>query len=394
LWFPRKFRHLCSSGKIVSVSKLSINFSHFKHPTSSSFMDIQPYQSEAVGAVLDTASSDVGCKVRMGLQRWREQLTRVKQYLTTHQKAPSKHSKTPDLKALGSWIASQKTNYAKNVNVLSNPAIRQEWDNALADPVYGLYLKSKDNEQDWRCQLAKVKQYLATHQKSPSSKKAGTKTLSLWIFTQKINYSKNAQIMSNPDIRQEWENTLADPAYWSYLKPRDREQDWRDQLARVKQYFTVHQKAPSLRSQNPDTKTLANWIRRQKATSAKSARSNPNTRAEWESTLADPAYGSYLKPQDNQQNWLDQLDQQYPHQPAPSSISLDPDIPILGSLIGTPKQDHSENTQIVPNPTISQNTLVDPAYEPYLVHLKRKSDVDRTAEPCILCPKKAKLSIL
>jgi superfamily II DNA or RNA helicase len=329
-------------------------------------------------------------------QGWRDQLVLVKQYLTTHQQAPSSKSKNPDTKSLGYWIANQKTNYAKNSQIMSNPATRQEWENTLADPVYGSYLKS--NEQVWRDQLALVKQYLTTHQQAPSTISKNTKTLALWIGTQKQQYTKNTQIMSNPAIRQEWESTLADPAYGSYLKHTDNEQGWRNQLALVKQYLTTHQQAPSYTSKNPDTKSLASWIVAQKQKYDKNAQimSNPAIRQEWESTLADPIYGSYLKP--NEQAWRDQLSlvKQYltTHRQAPSQHSKDPGTKTLGHWISNQKTNYAKSAQIMSNPTIRQeweSTLADPAYGSYLMKHKRKPSLTDPTEKPPSPPKKVKL---
>jgi superfamily II DNA or RNA helicase len=344
----------------------------------------------------------ISCEVSLGLERWREKLALVKQYLTTHKQAPSKKSKNPDTKPLGFWICNQKKNYTKNAQIMSNPAIRQEWENTLADPAYGPYLKPQDNEQDWRDQLALVKQYLTIHKKAPSqhSKNPDTKTLGSWICTQKKKYTKNAQkkkytknaqkkkytknaqkkkytknaqIMSNPAIRQEWENTLADPAYGPYLKPQDNEQDWRDQLALVKQYLTIHKKAPSSGSKNPDTKTLGNWITLQKTNYAKNSQimSHSAIRQEWESILVDPAYGSYL--QTNEQDWRNNLAlvKKYltTYQQAPSNSSKNPETKSFAQWIGTQKGNYAKNARIMSNPGIRQeweNTLADPAYEPFL----------------------------
>ncbi len=317
----------------------------------------------------------ISCEVSLGLERWREKLALVKQHLTTHQQSPSQHSKNTDTKALGKWIANQKNTYAKNASMMSNPVIRQGWEDALADPAYGSYLKHKDYEQDWRDQLDKIKQYLTTHKQSPSthSKNPDTKALGNWICTQKSNYAKNAHIMSNPVIRQEWENTVADPAYESYLK--NNEHVWRDQLALVKQYLTTHQQAPIISSKNPDTKALAAWIGTQKKQYTKKAfiMSNPAIRKEWENTLAEPAYGSYLKHKDNQQDWLDQLDlvKEYftTHQQAPSQTSKHPDTKILGNWISNQKTNYAKNSHIMSHSAIRQeweSTVADPAYRPYL----------------------------
>ncbi len=347
-----------------------------------------------------------GSYLQTNEQVWHDQLTLVKQYLTTHQQSPSQTSKTPDTKTLGKWIGKQKQNYTRNAYIMSNPAIRQEWENTLEDPAYMSFLKTRDNEQDWCNQLERVRKYLTTHRQASShhSKNPDTKALAYWISNQQTNVEKNAQIMSNPAIRQEWESTLEDPAYMSFLKTRDNEQDWCDQLSLVKEYLTTHQQAHSQRSKNTDTKTLGKWISHQKQNYTTNAgiMSNPAIRQAWENALADPAYGSYLKPMDNEQVWRDQLDlvKQYltTHQQSPSRTSKNPDTKALGSWIGSQKKNYAKNAQIISNPAIRQeweSTLANHAYGPYLVHPKIKSAlsapiVDPATEPPSP-PKKTKL---
>lgn len=159
----------------------------------------------------------------------------------------------------------------------------------LVDPAYGSYLKPRDNEQDWRDQLALVKQYLTTHQQSPSrtSKNPDTKALGSWIGNQKENYAKKSNILSNPVIRQEWESTLADPLYGHYLVKHKRKLDSSDPTAKPrnispKKVKLVHppkayadlteeerrricerhlrQKASGYQTTNPDTKDQINSV--------------------------------------------------------------------------------------------------------------------------------------
>jgi hypothetical protein len=54
-----------------------------------------------------------------------------------------------------------------------------------------------------------------TEKKSPNKRNKDSKTLGNWIGTQKKNYLKNKEIMTNSEIRKEWEETLV--KYKKYL---------------------------------------------------------------------------------------------------------------------------------------------------------------------------------
>ena len=74
----------------------------------------------------------------------------------------------------------------------------------------------------------------------------------------KQNYTNNISIMTNPEIRKEWEETVN--KYKEYLS--NREELWRLNLKKVIDYMDTEKKSPNKR--NKDSKTLGNWIGTQK----------------------------------------------------------------------------------------------------------------------------------
>jgi len=74
---------------------------------------------------------------------WRKRLVEVKAYIDQHQKAPAQSDKSLSVAKLGNWIQSQKRNYAEQINVMKNDAIRAEWATTIDDARYGQYLKGK-----------------------------------------------------------------------------------------------------------------------------------------------------------------------------------------------------------------------------------------------------------
>jgi superfamily II DNA or RNA helicase len=137
------------------------------------------------------------------------------EYMDQYNKSPSANDKNPEIKKLGSWIGHQKSNYSKNVHSMKNPDIRAEWEATMEK--YAMYLVS-DRYEAWRSSNRNACEYMDKHKKRPSEedKNPEIKKIGLWVTHQKINYTKNVYIMSNPDIRNEWEATLE--KYAEYLK--------------------------------------------------------------------------------------------------------------------------------------------------------------------------------
>jgi hypothetical protein len=66
------------------------------------------------------------------------------------------------------------------------------------------------NDEIWYDTLKKVKSYIETNDKLPSShdKNKDIKQLGSWISNQKKNYSKQEQIMKEENIRNIWEDFI------------------------------------------------------------------------------------------------------------------------------------------------------------------------------------------
>ena len=112
-----------------------------------------------------------------------------------------------DIKKLGNWVTSQKSNYTENKQIMCNPEIRKEWEDTIDK--YKEYLVI-DNEEQWRLNLKKLVDYMEKEKKSPktSNKNPDIKKLSYWISTNKKNYLKKQCIMTNPEIRKKWKETV------------------------------------------------------------------------------------------------------------------------------------------------------------------------------------------
>jgi hypothetical protein len=142
-------------------------------------------------------------------EKWIQTLDKVKEYINTHNKLPSSTDKNKEIKVLGIWICHQKANYPDK-EIMKNEDIRKLWEEFIKE--YEEYFLS--NEEIWKHKLDKVKEYINTFNKLPSStdKNKEIKVLGSWIGTQKAKYP-DKQIMKNEDIRKQWEEFIKE-----YLK--------------------------------------------------------------------------------------------------------------------------------------------------------------------------------
>ena len=86
---------------------------------------------------------------------------------------------------------------------MSNENIRKKWEEFKEE--YGEYILS--GEDLWRFNLEKVKKRINDKKKKPNrnSKDPEEKKEAYWIEKQNYQYKNKLQIMSNENIRKEWE---------------------------------------------------------------------------------------------------------------------------------------------------------------------------------------------
>ena len=148
---------------------------------------------------------------------WYKILDKVSSFIDTHHKRPSHGSKNPDEKVLGSWISIQLKNYKKNK---MDQKRKTAWEVFVSK--YCDYFKS--NEEQWYETLKKVKSFIDTQKKRPSSTNKNTeeKALCQWVSDQIKNYKKKRYIMKDENIKTVWEEFVNDPKYFKYFKKRSK----------------------------------------------------------------------------------------------------------------------------------------------------------------------------
>ena len=163
--------------------------------------------------------------------------------------------------------------------------------------------------EQWCLTLQQVCKYMDDNKKAPSThdKNSEIKKLGRWVSNKKTSYAKKTQIMSNPEIRSKWEETLE--KYKEYLCI-DFVEQWHLTHQEVCEYMDDedNNKAPSQCDEKPEIKKLGIWVSRQKQNYANNRyiMKNPEIRTEWEATLEK--YKEYLK----QEIILIQSDEQKP----------------------------------------------------------------------------------
>jgi hypothetical protein len=286
--------------------------------------------------------------IESGEEAWRITHQNVCDYMDKNEKSPSTNDSNPDIKKLGAWVSNQKKNYKKNLDIMKNLIIRNKWEATLEK--YAEYLES--GEETWRTTHQNLCDYMDKHNKCPSrsDKDPEIKKLGSWVHTQKKNYKKNIQIMTNPVIRNEWESTLE--KYAEYLETG--EESWRSTHQNACEYMDKHEKAPSSHDKDPKIKKIGQWVSDQKKNYKKTIKSmaNPVIRNEWEATMEK--YAEYFM--DSEEVWhsthkivCDYMDK---YKKLPSAYDKDPTIKKLGTWVSNQKQNYKKNIKSMANPDI------------------------------------------
>ena len=108
------------------------------------------------------------------------------------------NGKTPQKTPLAMWINTQKQNYKKQEQIMSNPEIRKSWEEMLEK-----YPCLLDLVVQWYLKRDELSAYIDANGRVPQKTPLGQ-----WLQHQKRNYKKQEYIMSDPEIRKSWEETI------------------------------------------------------------------------------------------------------------------------------------------------------------------------------------------
>jgi len=137
-------------------------------------------------------------------QKWIHKLDKVKKFMKEKNNSPSRYSKDEYEKDLGTWVATQKENFKKNIKMFSHENIVNFWNNFQEE--YKDYLLN--NSENWYFRLNQLKTYIDKNKCRPSchSKDKDIKSLGIFIMTQNKNYKDKTQIMSDKTVYDIWTN--------------------------------------------------------------------------------------------------------------------------------------------------------------------------------------------
>ena len=269
-------------------------------------------------------------------EEWIVKLNEIKNYINLHGYKPSSTDKN------GRWLFKQKKLYGKKLGIFKKyKKIILEWEKFVNE--YKKYFKS--NEEVWMEKLEQVKSYINLNGIKPSSSDKNTevKLLGKWIGTQQQNYEKKKFIMSNENIRSQWEKFIDE--YKKYFKSN--EEVWMDKLEQVKSYINLNDTKPSSSDKNTEVKLLGSWIGTQQKNYEKKEfiMSDENIRSQWKKFIDE--YKKYFK--SNEEVWIEKLEQVKSYinlnDIKPSSSDKNIEVKLLGKWIET--QQHNYKKKIL-----------------------------------------------
>ena len=309
---------------------------------------------------------------------WKNNLDKVKKYITEHNKVPSSTSKIPHIKKIGAWCCTQKTKYSKNLHIMkNNTEIRLLWEDFINDERFKPCI-TFDLVDDWKNNLLKVKEYIIKHSQSPrnNDEDKSIKILGAWIGTQKDNYNKNIKGMKNAEIKLEWEQFINDERFRQYVVC-DLVDNWKNNLLKVKEYIIENNNSPSDKCININNKKLGIWIGAQKNNYKNNINNMKNSeiKLEWEQFINDERFKSYVS-YDAEENWRNTLvcvkSYILKNKKTPSQTDKSVDNKKLGKWLSHQRQNYNKNLCIMKtNPEIRlewEQFINDPIYNQPIIN--------------------------
>jgi superfamily II DNA or RNA helicase len=283
-------------------------------------------------------------------EKWKTYFERVKLYIENHDRLPSSVDKNKDIKKMGQWIVHQKKNYKEKKGIIQDNNIKHLWEEFVNK--YQSYFMT--NEEIWKYNFDKVKQYIDENNKLPPYHKTSNKFISLakWISEQQQNFKHNERIMQDKSIRKQWEEFLI--KYQSHFLTN--EEIWKQKLTKVEEYIIINNTLPSHNDINTDIVSLARWICTQKRNyeNNKEIMKDICIRQHWEDFVNK--YQSYFMT--NEEIWKHNFDKVEEYiiinNILPSHNDINTDIVSLARWICTQKRNYENNQYSMKNTIIKQ----------------------------------------
>jgi superfamily II DNA or RNA helicase len=204
----------------------------------------------------------------------------------------------------------------------------------------------------WMKKLEMVENYIIKNNKKPYKydENKEIKKLCKWLSLQKINYSKNEQIMKDETIKKKWfEFTIK---YKQYFLTNN--EIWFNNLKLVEEYILKNKKKPCCHDKNKEIKKLGNWISNQQRNYQKNEKSmkDETIKKIWfDFTIK---YKQYFLT--NDEKWFNNLKliEEYiiKNNNKPSRSDKNIEIKIFGKWISHQQTNYLKNKEIMKNETI------------------------------------------
>jgi type I site-specific restriction endonuclease len=187
-------------------------------------------------------------------EKWKSRLAEVENYIKANNKLPPRSDNDPDIKSLSSWLNNQQRHYRNEEKIMKNAMIRDLWREFIDE--YEEFFLSYDEK--WKSRLAEVENHIKANNKLPfrSDNDPDIKSLGEWLHTQQQSYKYEENIMKNAMIRDIWREFI--DKYEVFFLSND--EKWESRLAEVESYVKANNKLPPRNDNDPDIKSLGEWL--------------------------------------------------------------------------------------------------------------------------------------
>ena len=197
--------------------------------------------------------------------KWKTKYTELCTFMDTFQRLPS----IEENKQLHIWSRTQQESWKKRDSIMKNADIWLLWKTTMER--YPWLTTFNDR---WRLKHQELCDYMDTHSNAP---KKGDKLYD-WVINQRLTYKQNKRIMSVPEFRKIWEDTVQKYSCLGSIDPNER---WIQSHTELCKFIDDNGDRPTKKTR------LGQWLGTQKETYKKQENimADPEIRKIWEDTL-------------------------------------------------------------------------------------------------------------
>jgi superfamily II DNA or RNA helicase len=132
---------------------------------------------------------------------------KISKYIDINKKNPTTTDKNLKIRQLANRLDYYKKHYKSKTFIMKNPKVQQLWEEFTTK--YNKYIKNNNNTKiiNWKNILIKVKNFkMLNDNKCPTA--LTEPSLTRWLAHQRQSYKKNAGLMTDPEVKQLWEEFI------------------------------------------------------------------------------------------------------------------------------------------------------------------------------------------